>query len=42
MCDRAALEARFRAEISRRYLDEFHPGAAGAAPAVPALEVSAA
>jgi len=43
MCDRSALEVRFRAEISRRYLDEFHPGAsleAADAPAVP--EVSAA
>ncbi len=43
MCDRPALEARFRAEIARRYLEEFHPGAAPAAPAGHAVpEVSAA
>jgi len=42
-CDRQSLEARFRAEITRRYLEEFHPGAAPAAPASPAAsEVSAA
>jgi len=43
MCDRPGLEARFRAEVARRYLDEFHLGAASAvlvAPAVP--DVSAA
>jgi uncharacterized protein len=33
-CERPALEARFRAEIGRRYLEEFHPGGAEAAPAV--------
>jgi uncharacterized protein len=43
LCERGALETRFRAEIARRYLEEFHPGAAGAAPVVPAIsEVSAA
>jgi len=42
-CDRAALERRFSAEIARRYLEEFHPGAAvGAAPAVPEVSEAAA
>jgi uncharacterized protein len=41
MCDRPALEARFRAEIARRYLEEFHPGAVPAAPDVPTVPVLA-
>ena len=43
MCDRGALEARFAAEVARRYLEEFHPGAAPAARDAPAApDVSAA
>lgn len=34
-CDRPGLEARFRAEIARRYLEEFHPGAAEPEPVAP-------
>jgi uncharacterized protein len=42
LCDCASLEARFRAEIARRYLEEFHPGAAEEHAAAVVPEVSAA
>jgi uncharacterized protein len=40
LCDRAGLEARYRAEITRRYLEEFHPDAR--APASDVLAAPAA